>query len=359
MSIIKSDNPSGSWANLKESENAALAGMWKIRQEWLDAQVAETNTWYDQLGSMGSEFRQAFQTAACSETIDTIKPELSRNTRAVMNAHHIYDGFMNNVLVGEACLNDENPFALFSSLNHERTHLAIQYRNVAATHATPWNSWARVMLCPRDAMIINVLMERQAFAVQRVFEDFARGINTGEIGPDNMPTPAELQASLQAYARNIGQQAKWDNDAAFVRHYRNQAQGFYSEKHADYLKSADITYARLGIEDLRAINDFLGLNTFGNTDAELMALLDQSFEGYQLEIVNEQNADLGVPSYKKLPTMTKAMQNRGMNAGDFIRQGLGKFAATMPSRRGRPDDLPVEMTIPQTRPSADQVPEFA
>lgn len=357
MSIINTANPSGSWANLKQSESDALAGMWKIRQAWLEAQVVEMNKWYDNLGPLAMQFCQTFQTAACSETIDTIKPGLSPNTRAVMNSHNIFSGFKNNVVVGESALNDDNPFALFSALNHERTHLAIQYRNVAATHATPWNSYARVVLCPRDAMIINVLMERQAFAVQRVFEDLARGVHEGTIGPDNMPTPADLQTALQSYARKIDTQVKWDNDAAFVRHYRDQAQGFYSGGHADYLKGADITYARLGIEDLRAINDFLGLKTFGETDAELLALLDEPFEGYQLEIVAEQNADLGVPAYDKLPTVTRALADRKMNAGDFIRQGLGKFASTMPTRPGT-GDLAARLSVPQKRPSGDPAPEL-
>ena len=326
MSSHDKKNPFGTWENLAKSEANALDAMWQTRQEWFEGQKAGMNSWYDRLGWIGKAFRQAFESAACVETIDSVRATLSANTRAVANGHNVFDGFMNAILIGRGALADENPYALFSALNHERTHLAIQYRNVAASHATPWNSKAHVVLCPRDAMILNVLMERQAFAVQRVFEDLARGMDEGELGPQNMPSHEELQAVLHIYTKEIDWHVKWDTDEAFVRHYRDQAQDFYTGGHAAYLKRSDITFARLGIEDLRAINDFFGLNTFGNSDDELLQLLTESFEGYQLEKLAGQNADLCVPAYELLPSVTEALQKRKMSSADFIRLSLGEFA---------------------------------
>lgn len=302
-------NPHGGWSDLDARQEAE-------RQLWAASEIKRMHDLYDGLGWLGAQFKAAADLSGCHERLDF---DWHTNTRAATNTYHLSKGFLNEIVYGKTILKDKNPLSLFVSRTHEYTHLAFHFQKLAGAHATPFNTFARVVLCPRDAMALNLLMERQAFAAELLFEDLmlaAQGQKSSRAATLN---PNDLQSVMRKYALNIHKRTRWDSEKAFKAHYRNQVLHRYEDAgRVDHLKRNNVTYVRLGPDDLALINDFMGLKTFADHDADLQNFVNAPMAHEQKLRLAKVNAELGIVNEDTLPTLRDALAARGETPESFI-----------------------------------------
>lgn len=313
----------GPWkpiADLEAAERAELeARQHARRMEWFHEEMKIQHGFFDHLGWIGGAFKDALACARYTQDFDVHFS--NKDTRAVLTSHNLTKGFVGEISFGKAAADDSNRFSIFWALVHEGTHLANQYHRVAAMHATPFNARAKVVLCPRDAMILNVLIERQAFAMQLVMDDLLDGVVNGFMSSDEIPSPADLQVSLQQYAAVLDPRMKWTNESQFLDFYRGRALDRYEETgRVLHLKENNIQYARLSLDQLKVLNDCFGMTTFGIGDAELESLLKVTFTPEQQARLDQANRDLGIDE-SKLPMLEAALAGLGTNAEAFLEVG--------------------------------------
>ena len=99
-------------------------------------------------------------------------------------------------------------------------------------------------------------------------------------------------------------------DAETVAHHHRHASG----------------YARLGLADLRILNDCLGMKTFGDTDEALSRLLTYDFTPAQQARLDKINTMLGLENEEALPVLEDALAAHGISALDFLKTGASRMA---------------------------------
>lgn len=312
---LENINPHGSYKEMNARHKAAMAMLEASHNAelmlWLQSEIKLLHSQYDHLGAAGKNFKKAFEKAACHEVI---KPDLG--SRAALVTHDVTRGFVNTICYGNSTLLDANPLALFGSRTHEGIH-AIQFAKAAVTHATPYNHAARIALCPRDAMTLQIMKERQAFAGQLLFMDLlGRHFNGAAL-----PTAAELQEKLLDNVHHIKPESRWETETDFLNYYRDLTlrdyEGYFPEGKASLLLK-DIVFVRLELKDLAEMNEFLDFDTFGRTEAEISSsfggLLDQEREDRLARL----NRRLGIEDEGKLPLFGEALTEEGLTRADFL-----------------------------------------
>jgi len=320
-------NSHGPWMDIAAQEKAERAALEERqhtrRMPWFREEMKIQKGFYDHLSWIGAAFKDALERVAPAEDFDVHFSD--ENTRAILSNHHLTKGFIGEIVFGKAVADDKNRFAIFWALTHEGTHLANQYHRVPATHATPFNTRAQVVLCPRDSMILNVLMERQVFAMQVLLDDLLDGVINGRLASEEIPSPAVLQVALQQYAAALDDRTAWKTEEAFLDFYRGKALERYEEwGRVSHLKNNNIQYARLGLSDLHLLNECFGMKTFGETDADLEKLLTDSFTPEQQARLDKINRDLGIDEGKLLP-LADVLKKQGLTPEEFLKVGCSKI----------------------------------
>ncbi|MGZ9108930.1 MAG: hypothetical protein ACXW4B_08945 [Micavibrio sp.] len=280
------------------------------RDLWLRDELRGLSGLYQRLGNFGSRFLREFAALGCAESID-----LQLSARASFQAHHTTKGFINKIIYSTAVLDDVE--ALFSSRTHEGIH-AIQFGRSAAAHATPFNVGTKIMLCPRDAVLLEELKERDAFAKQRLLDKM---LTDDRYAASNVTF---LENELQDYARTILRTLQWNDEMTFLDYYRGKAMGEYETRMASRHKAeGDIVYVRLEPEDILGIGDSLGLHSFGTSPADAMTW-QRPLTAAQETRLDALNRTLGIADERVLPTLGQALAGQGLTRTSFLRQSLGK-----------------------------------
>lgn len=343
MTIHLPQNPQGDWASIvrqQEAEASALAEKHVAQRLALMPEEVKVQTaYFSHLGWLGQSFSAAFNKAAAPIDIDIKKVDC----RATLWTHSITKGFLGEITLGKNIAMDNNAAAIFGALTHEGTHLLNQFKRVPAAHASPYNTRSPVVLCPRDAMVLSTLMERQAFAMELLMDDLLNEVRnfTGEVF--EIPSAAVLQVKLQDYARMQNSRTRWNDEKSFLDYYRNNRMNDYEEfGRVAHLKDNAIGYARLGLADLRILNECMGMKTFGETDDDLSRLLTYDFTSDQQARLDRINKDLGIVNEDHLPLLEEALVVHGMTPESYLKMSVSRTAA-VPAPQITPQEPPASV----------------
>lgn|GEM_PF-3532452 len=327
MTFKLPQNPQGDWASIiqqQEAEAAALAARQLAQRMAIITEEVKVQTGYfAQLGWLGRSFSEAFNKAAAPIDVDPKKTDC----RATLWTHGSISGFLREITLGKGIVMDSNPLAIFGALTHEGTHLVNQFERVPATHASPYNTRSPVVLCPRDAVVLNILIERQAFAMELLMDDLLAEARKSDSETYEVPPASVLQVKLQEYAQMKNTRTRWESEDAFLDSYRGGKMSDYEPNgRADYLKNGNIGYVRLGLADLRILNDCFGMKTFGETDEDLSKLLTSDFTPEQQARLDQINSDLGVGNEEDLPLLEDALAAHGMTIDAYLKMSTSRIA---------------------------------
>lgn len=293
-----------SWENFNARQQAE-------RDQWLVRAIRELDDCYDSLGPIGKKFKSEFAATQCSEHID-----LDANSRAALNTHHKTKGFLNTISYNRSILADAGE--LFSSRTHEAVH-AIQFSRSAAAHAAPYNGRVKIMLSPRDAILLQELKERDAYSKQWLLDTM---LDTS--GPSR--SRAALEEALHNHARTVLEDTRRFDGMTFLESYRDMVIDEYQDMMAArHQAEGDIVYVRLDCDDIIEIGRSLGLHSFGRTPDEAAAwMVSASLTAAQETRLAAIYTDLGLDNNMALPTLAEALAARGLTKAAFVAQSLAK-----------------------------------
>ncbi len=292
-----------SWAALNARHQAE-------RDAWLAQAILDLGSYYKQIGPLGDAFSREVALTGCGEFVD---PELP--ARAAFHAHHLTQGFSNQIFYSPSAL--QTTQGLFSSRTHEAVH-ALQFSRCAATHATPYNGASKIILCPRDGVLLDELKERDAFSkqwlLQRLYDE--PGYNT--------QSPDQWKQDLRQHAETVLESMNLRRGYNFRDYYRDREIESYEDCMVSrHQQEQGLTYVRLDAADLWMLGGALGLNTFGDTLGEAsrwrgLHLLTPGQEG-RIAVLNQQ---LGIMQESTLPTLRQALMAQGTSRPLFMRQAI-------------------------------------
>lgn len=297
--------------DLKTSWDAFNARQQIARDRWLRGTLNGLSGLYARLGIIGARFLQDFAATGCVESVD-----LQLSARASFQAHHRTQGFINKIFYSVGVLPDEA--ALFSSRTHEAIH-AIQFSRAAAAHATPFNAAAKIMLCPRDAVLLEELKERDAFSKQWLLDKMAN--DPGYAALD----PGALEQDLREHAACVLQSLRWNDAMSFLDYYRGKALDEYETvMAARHEAEPDLVYVRLEPEDILSIGGSLRLQSFDAGWSSVPLTPEQETRLAAL------NRVFGIDDEGNLPTLGQALRMRGTDRAAFLAASLEKGRNSAP-----------------------------
>ena len=278
------------------------------RDAWLQRAITRLDERYDQIGPLGKAFRDEMALIHCNEFVD---PELP--SRAAFHAHHLSQGFSNKIYYSPAAL--EMTQSLFSSRTHEGVH-AFQFGRCAATHATPYNGGSKIILCPRDGVLLEELKERDAFTkqwlLQRLHEE--PGYNAAPL--------EQWTRDVRHYAAGILESMDRQQDYSFLDYYRDREIETYEGCMVRrYMREPGLTFVRLALEDMWVVGGSLGINSFGDAPVDVarwanLRPLTPGQDG-RIAVLNRQ---LGIADETALPTLRQALLAVGLTPAQFLHQ---------------------------------------
>lgn len=244
------------WHELKARQQAE-------RDAWLVREIDHNlNPLYDRVGDLGRAFRAALAQTGCREITDAYR----RDCVALFTAHLEIDGFANTLIYGDRVFtNEDGHFATaleqtFDSRNHEGTH-AIDFNRVAALHATPYNPHTRMILCPRDEILLMELKERNAIARSWLFHEILHG-RISALDKDAQEKALQNHAATVLETRMAGAGA---DVRPLLHYYRDLSLREYEmmvpRRLAQY--NGDLRFVALEDEDIACLSDSLGVKSFG------------------------------------------------------------------------------------------------
>ena len=280
------------------------------RDAWLQGAITRLDTHYDKIGALGAAFRDEMKLVGCGEFVDTELP-----SRAAFHAHHLTLGFSNKIYYSAAAL--EMTASLFASRTHEGVH-AFQFGRCAATHATPYNSGTKIILCPRDGVLLEELKERDAFAkqwlLQRLYEEDGY----------NAQSPEQLTQDLRRHADGILESLDWRQGYSFLDYYRDREIETYEGcMIRRYMREPNLVFVRLAPEDIWVLGGALGVNSFGDTPADVASRPNtHPLTAAQEGRITTLNRQLGIQDETVLPTLRQALLAGGSSPSQFLHRSM-------------------------------------
>ena len=309
----------------------------KARLSVLTEGVQKASQWIEhvgdpQLGPVGHEFSKRFHDTGCSEAGDLNH----KNSVAIFTSHSlkVTPPYMpNSIVFGPKA--SENFLQLVISQIHERTH-AIQKKNCAALHANFFNNDTKIVLCPRDSILLEERAEEQAYAIQGlfgmiagrecadIFEVTKADLVSAEDFKKIVATEGNTHLALVKAAELALDKTQKEDDhggETFRDHYHDLALKHFQDgmdiRKAD--KDKNFIYVRLEPEDIYALGACCGHNTFGAGGQVLPEFI-------RAPDLNEENANrlsvlnarCGIADEDKLPTLREALKKAGMTPESFI-----------------------------------------
>lgn len=300
------------WHELKARQQAE-------RDAWLLREIDHNlNPLYDRVGDLGRAFRAALARTGCREMTDAYR----RDCVAMFTAHLEIDGFSNTLIYGDRVFtNEDGHFATaleqtFDSRNHEGTH-AIDFNRVAALHATPYNPHARMILCPRDEMLMMELKERSAIARSWLFHEILHGRISALDGAAQEKALQDCAATVLE-TRMVGTGA---DVRPLLHYYRDLSLQEYEimvpRRLAQY--GGDLRFVMLEDEDILSLSDSLGLKTFGAGPSDFARFRSPPLnadEAARLAAM-ERDFNVGTPV-----SFSRALADAGLDRDSFLKLSL-------------------------------------
>lgn len=251
--------------------------------------------------------------------------------------HNYSQGHQNKTLFGGWCFEDREKFQ--DSCNHERAH-AIQDSISAIAHAIPYNgntfaivnpiagisvgAHRRLVLTPRDYVLLEELKERGAYAMQKILS---------ELRSTNFDPETQLGKGLRDYAAKVLE--TWDVTGSnpvisHLTHYRKKALNDYEFMMLNkegLPHDRDVLYVTFEDADIVALGNLCGLTIFGDKKDDMARWRATPFtafeEGRITQLTNTLEADKSVP-------FRRALQAIGLSPQEFLARSRAPKPVTLP-----------------------------
>lgn len=289
-----------------------------------------------ELGNIGQEFIERFARSGCREKID-----IRHTGLADYYSFSLKEGepFPNNIIYGPTALDDVAN--LFSSKVHEATH-ALQKMQSAALHASPFNPDTRIIICPRDWVLLEARCEQDAYVKQVLFTSLlARQLPEVRSMSARDAISVETFENIRAASRSIedavvetarqalGKSLYWDNPDAEWR-FRDHYQSFALDNYAAGMRvresrgQQNFIFVRIEPEDVEAIGASCGPNSFGANGILPEFSGKPAMQEATAQKLANLNLKLGIENEDVLPTLGEALQKLGISRKDFIAASYGR-----------------------------------
>ncbi|GEM_PF-860133 len=317
----------------------------QARQDLIKNALDTTERWISEAstaayGMIGRMFDSQFAKTGCTQRIDVKYRGLAHYTSFSLSDTN--GGFANRITYGPASVEDLTN--LYSSKVHEQTH-AIQKMNSAALHASPYNPNTRIIICPRDWVLLQERCEQGAYAMQALFNSIlAQSIpETRELSEGDALSVDDFDAlraanhsfadTLVAAARHALDKSFYsdnpDSETRFRNYYQDYAlKGFKGaldvrqskaeEKGTGQTGLENIIFVRAEAEDIAAIGASCGPNVFGEGWTLPEFLNNSPMLPSTRKELDTINARIGIYDENALPTLGEALAMCGMTRADFI-----------------------------------------
>lgn len=244
--------------------------------------------------------------------------------------------FANEMLVNLA---NRTPEQIAISKRHEKVH-AIQWNNIPALHASPYNQITSFVLSPESWVLMTILTERDAFTKTAWLTALELCSNTSQalkaqaetetvrpsdIDMDTGNIRSALQASSLVWDKRLkGKSKANDLDVELLDHYINQALDAYEKSNRlnpQICPQAPV-FVRLDHEDILAIGASFGPSIFGQgTPDDRFLKLPQLSKALQdrLEALNKKH---GITDEKNVATFFQALKAAGWTPEEYMEQSM-------------------------------------
>lgn len=273
------------------------------RDLWLRGTLSAFDPLYARLGSLRQAFMDAFYASGCREITD----QFMADPVARFRSHLEIDGFQNENIFGDRALRQGDLARIFATINHERKH-AIQFNEVAALHATPFNPKTRIVLAPADELCIMEAKEADAMSWAWLLQQ----IVDGKISATD---PAAQEQALQGHVRHV-LETEIINDSTgltALTYYRDLALSQYESILAARRQQygpGGLVFVRLGVDDLAAFGASIGLRSFAGHFETPPLLHRQSIRLAAMNAINGVLVDR--------PTLSQALAETGQTQSSFM-----------------------------------------
>lgn len=266
--------------------------------------------------------------------------------------------FSNEILLGAS---NRTPEQVKISTRHEKVH-AIQWANIPALHASPYNQVAPVVLSPESWIMMTILTERDAFTKtawltaleldKRPDEALKNQAATETVTPDDIDFSGDdIRASLQkastVWDRRLKHKAyASDPDTTLLDHYIEQALYAYeNSKRLNAPKGRAPVFVRLDTKDILAMGASFGPSLFGD------GVLASEFESLPplrpdlQERLSRLNLRHGISRESDLPAFSEGLGRIGMTPDSFMRQSKS-YTHVPGNSRAQPTEQAYEIQTP-------------
>lgn len=319
------------------------AGHKKARDELIRNALRTTDQWIreiedPELGNIGERFSADVERSGCKEEIDIFHNGIADYISFAYGK--TIRGFLNKIVCGPA--GEEDIAKLFSSKVHEKTH-ALQKMQSAALHGSPFNPDTKIIICPRDWVLLEERCEQDAYTKQALFNSILGqylpemremterdSLSIAVFDRIRARSPNIHEALVSASLQALGKSFYSDNPNSpyqFRNHYHNHALNNFKAGMEQRKKFGETewVFVRVEPEDILAIGTSAGLNTFGqNRDTMLPIFLEHSnLQKDAQDKLNKLNEEFSITNELLLPTLGQVLASRGLTRAQFIESSYG------------------------------------
>lgn len=320
------NNPSlrAQWESHNKAQRDLIRAALDTAQSWIE--TATDRVW----GNIGALFTGEFKSTGCTQNIDVRYRGLAHYTSFSLAKKD--GGFINNITYGPPAV--EDLAHLYSSMVHEQTH-AIQKSKCAALHASPFNPGTRIVICPKDWILLQERCEQGAYTMQALFNSLLAesipeikdmsakdALSVDDFEALRNPAPYFVEAMREIAHKSLDKSFYSDNPNAEKR-FRN----YYHELSLDgYIAGIDsrlkdkenIIFVRAEPEDIAAIGDVTGFNLFGYDTPQPEFAAHPKLLAKTAKKLAETNLKLGIADESALPSLSEALAAIGLTRAQFL-----------------------------------------
>ena len=312
--------------DLQKAREDFVAGAIKTAGEWIGSLKDPA------LGNIGRQFLDQVIRSGCKEKVD-----VSHTSSVAAYCSFSYDprGFLNQVTYGAAA--EESLVRLFSSKVHETTH-ALQKMLSPALHASPFNPDTKIIICPRDWVMLEERCEQDAYTKQAYFSSLLAPLlpeirETMQRAPLSIEDFEKIRAAAPTIDQALTEAARQALNKSFYKNDPDAEYRFKNKIQDQALKNYEagialrrennetgLIFVRLEPEDIAAIGASCGPNVFGTKGVLPEFLANPVMLRDTQKKLAEINRSCGITDPDKLPTLSEALKKAGMTREQFIAQ---------------------------------------
>ncbi len=284
------------------------------------------------LGEIGKKLLKNFNKTNCRESKDMAYDGLAFYSS--FSYREGQKGFVNSITYGAGA--NDSFTKLFSAKVHEMAH-ALQIQHCAALRADPFNPDTKIIICPRDWIMLQERCEEDAYVKQALFNSLLAEVipHLSSVTDKEAFSAVDFKvirdsspnigvAFNRAARQSLSKRFYWDstdeNYYSFRNHYQYRTlagfkAGMNMRRHNN---ESGFVFVRLTAADIMDVGASFGLNSFSG-DPSLTAPF---FENSPLRpraqgLLAELNDSLGIKDENSLPTLTEALAHEGLDKTTF------------------------------------------